>query len=785
MRIAPKLAICTAGIILLLGVVGTLGLIAGNRIISHFEGNQEHLKTIVLEASEVDSHAKRTEIHLMLFLTLHDQEDKKELLAHHASLRLHLSRLKKTINTRNAAAAFKRMRAAVDSILPLCNALITAHDLDLEASGFFSAKNHEEQILELYRLTSEIRRTNLEITEFATESLNRQVAITAASEISSTAKNLHSHLILFLALQNPEDKVHFFESYSQIQDHIALLDRRLQNPEAREILARLRNQASAILPSGIELFEAMESDLATRGHFLAEEHRNSIMQFFQLTSDMRATGSELTLFNANQEIQDKGNATREARKLQRQILITWSIAIIVALIIGHLLKNSIVGPIMKLKRATVEIAQGKLTTDIGISSHDEFGNLAENFREMAMTLFLRTTALKSSNERLQHEINERQAAEEALRNSEAFYRAIVEDQTELVCRFRPDNTLTFVNEAYCIYFGKQREELLGSTFMPMILAEDRPRVDSGLASLSPKNRVFTHEHRVIAPNGSIRWQQWTNRMIVNDANELIEYQAVGRDITDQKNMEQAIRHGAEKIKLFAYSVSHDLKNPAIAIYGLSKILQEKYRDSLDEKGQAYCRQIFHSSEQVASLVDKINQYISTTESPLRIESVNLDQVLKMIADEFSLPIQLRRIKWRVPERLPEFKADRLSILRVLRNFVDNALKYGGDSLSEIRFGYEEGEHHHILSVSNDGISIPEKSYDKIFRLFQRDETSSGITGTGLGLAIVKEIIEQHGGTAWLGPKKGGGVTFYVSIAKDLAAAAVPSDLATIQSPSAT
>lgn len=769
MKIAPKLATCTAGIILVLVVVGSLGLFASNRLIHHFEGGQDHLKTIVLEASEISSLAKRIENNLMLFLILHAPEEKELLLDRLDSLQHHITILQKTITTSTASEAFTKIKTGADRLLPLCNELITAHDLALQESGFFTAQPHKELILELHALTSDIRHAGLALTNFVTESLNRQFAITAASEISSTAKNLYSHLLVFLALQDPAEKTAFFEEYSLLQDQIALLDRRLQNSTAVDILARIKRQAADILPTAEELLRTVQYDLDNNGDYQAEDHRASIIRLYEATTEVRKNGIELTLFNANQEVLTKDNAIREAKGLQRHILFIWSMAIIVALVIGHLLTNSIVRPIKELQRATVEIARGELTTEIDVSSHDEFGQLAENFREMAMTLFLRTKALRSSNEQLQYEINERRLAEKALQKNEAFYRAIVEDQTELICRFQPNGTLTFVNRAYCSYFGKQREELLGRCFLPMIPEEDRDRVKSSLATLTPANQVITHEHRIILPNGVLRWQQWTNRIILDEAGNPIEYQAVGRDITDQKHMEQAIRHSAEKIKLFAYSVSHDLKNPAIAIYGLSKILLEKYKNSLDERGLACCQQIFHSSEQVAALVDKINQYISTTEAPLKIETINLEQLLEMIADEFALQLQLRQIIWQTPELLPEIKADRLAILRVLRNFVDNALKYGGESLSKIRFGYEDTEQHHILSVSNDGASIPEKSYTKIFRVFQRDEATSGITGTGLGLAIVKEITGQHGGRAWLGPRDGGGVTFYISIAKGLSA----------------
>jgi PAS domain S-box-containing protein len=138
------------------------------------------------------------------------------------------------------------------------------------------------------------------------------------------------------------------------------------------------------------------------------------------------------------------------------------------------------------------------------------------------------------------DITARRQAEEALRQSEERYRAIVEDQTELVTRYLPDGTVTFVNEANCRYFSKTREEYLGQSFMPLIPQEDRVPLQQAIAALNRENPIVTVEHRVKAPGGHIRWQQWTNRAIFDDRGQLKEYQAVGRDITSRRQAEEAL-----------------------------------------------------------------------------------------------------------------------------------------------------------------------------------------------------------------------------------------------------
>ncbi|MEG5039617.1 MULTISPECIES: PAS domain S-box protein [unclassified Microcoleus] len=150
------------------------------------------------------------------------------------------------------------------------------------------------------------------------------------------------------------------------------------------------------------------------------------------------------------------------------------------------------------------------------------------------------------------DISDRVLAQAALLNSESRYRAIIEDQTELICRFLPSGVLTFVNDAYCRYFNKSRSDLEGHTFMPLIPAEDREIISRSFSTLSLENPVVTCENRVVLETGETRWQQWTNRAIFDSTGSLIECQGVGRDISDRKQAEIALQASESELRaLFA------------------------------------------------------------------------------------------------------------------------------------------------------------------------------------------------------------------------------------------
>jgi PAS domain S-box-containing protein len=147
------------------------------------------------------------------------------------------------------------------------------------------------------------------------------------------------------------------------------------------------------------------------------------------------------------------------------------------------------------------------------------------------------------------DISLRKQTEQALKESEQRYRNIVEDQTELICRFRPDGTYVFVNEAYCRYFGLTREEIVGHRFRPELPEKDQEKMKLFLASLTPDHPVDTIKHRIIMPDSRICWQRWSDRAIFDPAGNVTEYQSVGRDITEKQEQALKIRESEERFRM--------------------------------------------------------------------------------------------------------------------------------------------------------------------------------------------------------------------------------------------
>jgi len=132
---------------------------------------------------------------------------------------------------------------------------------------------------------------------------------------------------------------------------------------------------------------------------------------------------------------------------------------------------------------------------------------------------------------------------EELRKEKELYENIVEEQTEFVCRFNPDWKYSYVNNAFCRYFGKSREILIGNTFKPLMSEQEEENIRVQFSSLSPENPLVSFREKTITPEGEERWQSWNTRAFYDEGGNVIQYQSVGRDITEVVAAEEEILKG--------------------------------------------------------------------------------------------------------------------------------------------------------------------------------------------------------------------------------------------------
>ena len=368
------------------------------------------------------------------------------------------------------------------------------------------------------------------------------------------------------------------------------------------------------------------------------------------------------------------------------------------------------------------------------------------------------------------DITERKEAEQALRASQLRYRAIVEGTTDLICRFLPDTTLTFVNEAYCRYFGRTCDELLGLPFVMLIPEEARPGVLEQVARLVRERQAYTYQHEVIKPDGEIRWQQWTDRPILNEDGSVIELQSIGRDITEQWRAQQErerliadLEMKNAELERFTYSVSHDLKSPLVTIRGFLGFIEGSVEKGDRARFKADLQRIRDAADKMQRLLNELLELSRIGRLIKPPESVPFEEVAREATSLVAGRLAGERAVVEIAPGLPNVYGDRARLVEVVQNLLDNAIKFMGDQPEpriEIGQRGQDAAGMPVFFVRDNGIGIEPQFRDTVFGLFNKLDPAS--EGTGVGLALVKRIVEVHGGKIWLeseGAGKGSTLNF--------------------------
>ncbi|MBN2499392.1 MAG: PAS domain S-box protein [Anaerolineales bacterium] len=235
-----------------------------------------------------------------------------------------------------------------------------------------------------------------------------------------------------------------------------------------------------------------------------------------------------------------------------------------------------------------------------------------------------------------HDVTERNQELECLRQSEARYQAILDDQDELISRFTPDGKLTYVNQTFCEFFDKEENQLLGLSFPALVPTEVLGKFKDAIASLSFTNPVKTYEYEAVKPDGEHYWLQWTDRALFDEYGTLLEYQSEGRNITDRMKALKALEESEEKFKLISES----------SLVGLSIIQDGKFKYINEAMTEIY---IYSRMEMMAwSLKEMFNRvYPYDLETAKKLLQPGRDITTGSIVDRYQYRIVTKsnEIRW--------------------------------------------------------------------------------------------------------------------------------------------
>lgn len=355
-------------------------------------------------------------------------------------------------------------------------------------------------------------------------------------------------------------------------------------------------------------------------------------------------------------------------------------------------------------------------------------------------------------------------AEEALRISEARYREVVEQQTEVISRLRADGTFIFVNEVYCRFFGKTAEELVGRKWMPVCHPEDLPHVQAQLGSLALSQPVVVVENRVYAADGGLRWMQFINRGFFDDAGLLLEIQSVGRDITDRKRIEAALREAHEQMEQRIIERTEQLRRLAVE----TTLAEERERQAIARDLHDNLGQLLHVAriklDAIApslphgTPIDELNGLLSAAShqvrmltsqlSPPILKRLGLGAALQWLADEMGRQygLSVKLVREELPAIPEPAQADIL--FRTARELLINVVKHSGTRRASLHLGQDKGQI--VLTVEDAGAGL-------------RDPEETLKNTDGFGLASIRERIAYMGGRLKISPGASAGLRVTVRL----------------------
>ena len=218
----------------------------------------------------------------------------------------------------------------------------------------------------------------------------------------------------------------------------------------------------------------------------------------------------------------------------------------------------------------------------------------------------------------------------------------------------------------------------------------------------------------------------------------------------------------QELKDFAYIVSHDLKAPLRGIASLADWLRSDYGDRLDDEGRDMLQLMSGRVRRMSDLIDGVLEYSRVGRVKENKTQVNLSQLIRETIDMIAAP---EGIKIAIDTELPTITFEKTRIQQVFQNLIGNAVKYMGKPEGKIHIGHSEMEDCWEFYVSDTGMGIESRHFDKVFQIFQtlvpRDQSES----TGVGLAIVKKIVESYDGKIWLHSEIDKGSTFGFKLPK--------------------
>jgi signal transduction histidine kinase len=248
--------------------------------------------------------------------------------------------------------------------------------------------------------------------------------------------------------------------------------------------------------------------------------------------------------------------------------------------------------------------------------------------------------------------------------------------------------------------------------------------------------------------------------LVSELQNLVSELKRTKEELEQKSQDLA-RSNVE-LEQFASAVSHDLKEPLLAITINLTLLKKRYEGKFGLEGETFINETIDEAKQMQTLISDMLSYSRVGTSTKPFVLTDFTDILNRLLANLRIPLEQSGALV-THDPLPEVMADPIQLFQLLQNLIGNAIKFRDENKSLIHISAKRKEKEWVFSVSDNGIGIPAEYTEKIFEMFQRLHNKKEYPGTGIGLSTCKKIVERHGGHIWVESNPNGGSTFYFTI----------------------
>ena len=364
------------------------------------------------------------------------------------------------------------------------------------------------------------------------------------------------------------------------------------------------------------------------------------------------------------------------------------------------------------------------------------------------------------------DITERKRAEEEVRERESRMRAILDNAVEGIITMGEDRVIQSFNAAAVQIFGYEPEEVIGRN-VNVLMPEPYHSEHDGYVS----RYVETGEKKVIGTRTEVQARHKDGSIFpieLSVSETLVRggrlFTGMVHDITARKEAEEELLRSNRELEQFAYMASHDMKEPLRMVSAYVQLIAKRYAGKLDADADQFIGFAVEGAARMRQLIDDLLEYSRVGTRGEELVPTASDEVLRLVRENLKLAIEESGASLTQDGALPTVLADGPQLTQVFQNLIANAIKFRGAEPPRIHVGARRENGRWTFSVSDNGIGIDAKFFERIFVIFQRLHTREKYEGTGIGLAICKKIIERHGGRIWVQSEPGGGTTFLFTLA---------------------